>query len=270
MNNSSMTQQHNTQNESPSNYVECENCAMQAVCQPLSAQHQSLDLTSNYLTRRVPVNAYKHSSLHTQAKETQTAESQIIDGLLLKQANELTAIYAVCSGIFKLYQSNDDGSENIVGFRFPGELIGEDAIYLKKYNYSAIAIGNSSVCEVSVGQLSACGQLAPELQQNLIHLLTKQSFEHQQNTQALIGRKSTESLLAAFLLNIISRNASRSKSESIIDLTISRNDMANFLGVRRETLSRLLSKFQKELLIKFDGKRLELLSIEGLRNITAN
>jgi CRP/FNR family transcriptional regulator len=47
------------------------------------------------------------------------------------------------------------------------------------------ALGDSSVCQVFVDPLSACSKLAPELQQNLIQLLTKQSDEQQRNTQAL-------------------------------------------------------------------------------------
>ena len=163
-------------------FVECECCAMQAVCQPLTTGKQSLDLTENYLTRRMPVNSEQASTSHI---------AKTPDAVLLQNHQPLTAIFAVCSGVFKLYIDNEDGSENIVGFRFPGELIGEDAIYQNKYNYNAIAIGESSVCEVSFAKLNACGQLAPELQQNLIQLLAKQSFNQQRNSQTLIGKKSS-------------------------------------------------------------------------------
>ncbi len=231
---------------------------MYAVCQPLTTEKQSLDLTSNYLTRRIPVNITKNSSVHL---------NHATGAVLINESDDLTAIYAVCSGVFKLYQHNEDGSEKVVGFRFPGELIAEDAIFLKKYNYNVIAIGESSVCEVSIEQLSACGQLVPELQQNLIQLLTKQSFEQQRNAQAFIGKKSADSLLAGFLLNISQRNVNYSQSKTKVNLTISRSDIANFLGIRRETLSRLLSKFQQEQLIRFEGKMLELLSLECLHQL---
>jgi len=154
--------------QTPPRYVDCDNCSMQAVCQPINSGMQSFDLTSNYLTRRISVKTEHDTSANL---------SHANDTKLFEQAMPLTAIFAVCSGTFKLCQQNEDGSEKVIGFRFPGELIGEDALFLEKYNYSAIALGENSVCEVFVEQLSACGKLAPEVQQNLIQLLTKQSYQ---------------------------------------------------------------------------------------------
>ena len=249
-----------TQKQNTPQFVECDNCAMQAICQPLSTDNQTLDLTSHYLNRHVPAIATKQSAQQVQTK----------NDVIFEQNKQLTTIFSVCSGVFKLYKNNTDGSQKVVGFRFPGELMAEDAIFLEKYNYSAIAIGESSVCEVSIEQFNACGKLAPELQQNLIKLLTKQSFEQQRNTQALIGQKSSDSLLAAFLLNICQRNAKYMQSETEMDMVINRGDIANFLGIRRETLSRLLKKFQQEKFILLKGKKLQLLSPESLQKLINN
>jgi len=248
-------------------YVACHHCSMQPVCQPVrlnekSDSEQSLDLSTNYLTRRIPIEAtseiHEHQSNHN---------IHCNNAILFEEKSALTSIFAVCSGIFKLCKINGDGSENIIGLRFPGELIGEDSLFLKTYNYSAIAIGNSSVCEVQVDQMASCGQLVPELQQNLITLLNKQSYLHHINCQAYIGKKSAESLLAAFLLNVIDRNAAHSGSDSQINLVISRHDIANFLGLRRETLSRLLTRFQKDHLIFMEGKLITLLAKDNLRKL---
>jgi len=245
--------------KTPLRYVDCDNCSMQPVCQPIDSGKQSLDLTSNYLTRRIPVNTEHDSSAHL---------NQAADTVLFEQEAPLTAIFAVCSGTFKLSQQNDNGTEKVVGFRFPGELLGEDALFLEKYNYNAVALGDNSVCEVFVEQLSACGRLAPEVQHNLVQLLTKQSYQQQCNAQALVGKKSAECLLAAFLLNVCSRNAKHSGCETEIDLSISRQDIASFLGMRRETLSRLLSKFQQQSLISLSGKKLVILSIDNLQRLS--
>ena len=72
---------------------------------------------------------------------------------------------------------------------------------------------------------------------------------------------------AAFLLNIIERNADYTGSDDSIELPLSRNDVANFLGLRRETLSRVFSKFQKEQLIQVEGKKIQLLEIERLNKL---
>jgi CRP/FNR family transcriptional regulator len=252
---------HSTLEQSTSRYVDCDNCSMQAVCQPLGSKDQAIDLTSNYLTRRVEVNSTQHVS---------TALNQVTGVRLFTQAEPLTAIFAVCSGTFKLCRQTEEGAEKVIGFRFPGELMGEDALFLESYNYTAIALGDNSVCEVFVEPLTSCTKLAPELQQNLIQLLTKQSYQQQCNSQALVGKKSTDSLLAAFLLNICQRNAKHSGSATKLTLSISRHDIANYLGIRRETLSRLLSKFQHEQLISLQNKILIILSPDRLKQISAD
>ncbi len=241
--------------QTTSRFVDCDNCAMQAVCLPLGTENKTIDLTDNYLTKRIEVDS------------KQDALNQSTGAKLFEQGQPLTAIYAVCSGAFKLSQQNDEGIEKVVGFRFPGEVMGEDALFLEKYNYSAIALGDNSVCEVFVAPLSACGNLVPELQQNLIKLLTKQSFEQQRNTQALIGKKSADCLLAAFLLNICQRYAKHSGTTTGLELTMSRYDIANFLGIRRETLSRLLSKLQQEQIISIKGTRFSILSLDSLTKL---
>jgi len=221
-------------------YVECEDCSMNSVCQPVTTVNQSINLSDSYLHRRIS------------------------SKVLFQQSTPLTDIYAVSSGAYKLCQKTDDGDENIIGLRFPGELIGEDALYLKTYNYTAIAVGESSVCKVCVEQMTSCGKLVPEIQQNFIDLLSRQSYVRQRNFQAYIGKKSADSLLAAFLLNIIERNADYTGNDDYIELPISRNDVANFLGLRRETLSRVFSKFQKEQLIQVEGKKIQLLEQDRL------
>jgi CRP/FNR family transcriptional regulator len=219
---------------------------MNSICQPVATSKQSIDLSESYLHRRV---------------STKTSK------VLCQQSYPLTNIYAVSSGVFKLCQQTDSDEENIIGLRFPGELIGEDALYLKTYNYTAIAVGDSSVCKVCVDQMTSCGELVPEVQHNLIELLSRQSYVRQRNFQAYIGKKSADSLLAAFLLNIIERNADYSGRDDCIDLPLSRNDVANFLGLRRETLSRVFSKFQKEQLIQVEGKNIQLLEVERLTKL---
>jgi len=256
-----MTLPSKSKNKAPSRFVDCKNCSMQAICQPIGSEDQSIDLSNNYLTKRIEISAEQNASQHL---------NQAAGAKLFEQAKPLTAIFAVCSGTFKLTQKNEEGIEKVIGFRFPGELIAEDALFLESYNYSAVALGDNSVCEVFVEKLSACSKLAPQLQLNLIRLLTKQSYQQQCNSQALVGKKSAESLLAAFLLNICQRNAKHSGNSAKLSLTISRHDIACFLGMRRETLSRLLSKLQQEQLIKISGKQLSLLAIDTLRQLANN
>ncbi len=235
-------------NDETNHFIACQDCAMESVCKPIKTGEKNFDVAQSYLSKRVEVEASKSLFVKNEA---------------------LSAIYAVCSGTFKLTDVSENNQEKIVGFRFPGELIGEDSLYPDKYGYNAVAIGKSSVCRVEVSQLLACSNAVPELQLSLVKLLTRQGYTNQTEFHALIAQKSADSLLAAFLLNVSERKAAYDGSTSQVNLTMSRDNIANFLGLRRETLSRILSKFQKEDLINITGKRVDLLAAEQLRK-TAN
>jgi CRP/FNR family transcriptional regulator, anaerobic regulatory protein len=224
-------------------YVACDHCAMEPICQPINVADQSLLLSDNYLDKRI----------ETSAQE-----------VLFNQDEALSSIYAVCSGCFKLVVFNSKNEEKIIGFRFPGELLGEDALFPKKYGHQAIAIENSTVCKVSVQELTSNANLVPDLQANLVNLLSRQSYINQKEFNSLVAKKSAESLLASFLLNISERYRFYSGTKHLISLSMSRENIANFLGLRRETLSRLLSKFQKDGILILKGKKIELLALEKL------
>jgi len=233
-------------NRCDKNYVKCENCAMEPVCVPVKTGTNSLMLSDSYLTKRSPVDA---------------------GSTAFDKDDTLSDIYAVCSGVFKLCDTTEKGEEKIVGFRFPGELLGDDALYPEKYGYSAVAIGEASICEVTVSDLVGCSKAVPDLQLKFVNLLTKQSYVNHQEFDAIVAKKTAESLLTAFLLNVAARMAAHNGSSTHFTLPMSRDDIANFLGVRRETLSRIFSKLQKDELISMHGKNIELLETEKLTEI---
>jgi len=231
------------------NYVACQHCAMEPICLPVKAGNcHSITLTDNYLSKRISGKA---------------------NTILFNKGDDMTAIYAVTSGTYKLIDHNNKKEEKILGFRFPGELIGEDALHPKKYLYNAIAIGKSSVCQVKVADLMACSATVPMLQLSLVDILTRQSYISQSEFQTFIAKKSAESLVSAFLLNIYKRRADHDNAVDTINLTISRDNIANFLGLRRETLSRIFSKFQKEQLLSIEAKQVHLLNKEKLTQLAS-
>jgi len=232
-----------TSSNDDSNYVACENCAMNPICQPVLSQQNSISLTDHYLNKRISIKAGEK---------------------LFNKDDVLTSIYAVCSGSFKRCKENSDNDNNILGFRFSGELLGEDAIFHKKYNYQVVALEDSSVCKVSVDELINCSTMVPQLQSQLIELLSQQSHVNQQEFNCLVAKKSAESLVASFLLNVIERNKHNTEQIHVISLAMSRDNLANFLGLRRETLSRIFSKLQKNELITVKGKNITIINIEKL------
>lgn len=231
------------------NFVDCDNCAMQPVCVPVKAGKTEISLMESYLSKR----------------------NMIANSEALFEAFEpLTAIYAVCSGSFKLTEITKEGKEKIIGFRFPGELIGEDAIHSQQYNYNAISVGNASVCKVKLEELFACGKMIPEIQLNLIKLLSKQNAMLREEFTSVVAKHTAESLLAAFVLNMIKRNEEYLDTTTKFHLPVGRDVIANHLGFRRETLSRIFSKFQQNGWITIHAKNIEILNMPALQSIAYN
>jgi len=233
-------------NEKSHNYIACEDCAMEPICQPVKTQSQPLNLSDQYLHKRA---------------------QSINDNYLFKEGETLQDIYAVCSGTFKLTKLNHLNEEKVMGFRFPGELIGEDALHPKVYCHTAQSIGKSSVCKINVDELMSCSQAVPKLQSSLFELLTKQSYLSQKQFESLISKKSAESLVAAFLINVAKRKSVNNQQPEVVNLSMSRDNIANFLGLRRETLSRIFGKLQKEQLITQSTKQVLFINYDGLLNL---
>jgi len=222
---------------------------MQPICLPLKAGKTEISIMDSYLSKR--------NIVHVATP-------------LFQEKEPADAIYAVCSGSFKLTETSPESKEKVIGFRFPGELVGEDAIHTQYYNYNAVAIGNTSVCKIDLKELNECGKLMPELQLNLIALLSKQNSMLREEFTSVVAKHTAESLLAAFILNMLKRNAQYQKSETQLHLPIGRDVIANHLGFRRETLSRIFSKFQHKGLLSIHAKDIEFLDLDGLKNIAYN
>ena len=114
-------------------YIDCAHCSMQPVCLPLKADKTQISIMDSYLSKRNIVTISKPLFIENQ---------------------DADAIYAICAGSFKLTETSPQGHEKVIGFRFPGELIGEDAIHTQNYNYNAVAIGNTTVCRVDLAELN--------------------------------------------------------------------------------------------------------------------
>lgn len=230
-------------------FVDCDDCAMQPVCVPVKAGNTEISLMETYLSKRNVVT------------NTET---------LFQELEPLSAIYAVCSGSFKLTEKTQDGKEKVIGFRFPGELVGEDAIHDQQYNYNAVAVGNASVCKVELEELLACGKMIPEIQFSLIKLLSKQNAMLREEFTSVVAKHTAESLLAAFVLNMIKRNEQYQETNNKFHLPVGRDVIANHLGFRRETLSRIFSKFQNNGWISIHAKNIEILDLNALENVAYN
>jgi CRP/FNR family transcriptional regulator len=186
--------------------------------------------------------------------------------VLFRAGEACSHIYAVKSGSFKGVVSEPDGRERVVSFYFAGELIGAEGIASQHYTCSVRALEAGQVCHLSLGQLYESGRSVEQIQSALIEMLGSEVSQNQLLTSSLI-RQSAEQRMAAFLLSLSGRYQRRGFSSLIFSMRMSRSDIASYLGIARETVSRILTKFQNEGLIRLKKNNIQLRDRDGLNDI---
>lgn len=223
-------------------YVECQDCSLDPLCHPA-----------------FPVNSPFTDGLFNYIADHMDRRKTIPAGAAIYQQDDLVkAIYAVTSGAFKLMKGGTPESSKLTGFRFQGELLGDEALASPVHPVSAFALSDSSVCIIPIDVIQNISRTMPDFQQAFLTLIINQChLAHQQFTD-FVALKSADQKLAAFLLNLNTRNIHINHETETVLLQMSKFDIASYLGLRHETLSRTLSKFQKHSLIQLNGKRITL------------
>jgi CRP/FNR family transcriptional regulator len=225
----------------------CKRCGLYHLCGPMGLDEGDMSKLDSVLKRR---------------RSVQKGE------LLYRQGEAFDCIYAVRSGSFKTYTLLDDGTDQVTGFQLAGDLLGLDAISSQKHSGAAKALETSSVCEIPFERIESLADEIPGLHHHLMSLMSAE-LQHDQCKLVLLAKMPAEAKLATFLLNISERLASRGYSACEFNLSMSRNDIANLMGLAVETVSRLFSQFQEQGLLNANRKHITLLDRDAIRAITA-
>ncbi|NCT68430.1 MAG: helix-turn-helix domain-containing protein [Rhodanobacteraceae bacterium] len=169
---------------------------------------------------------------------------------IFRTGERFSAIYAVRSGTVKTRLVDIDGRELVLGFYLPGELVGLNAIHPESYPCDAVALDTVEVCRFSFPALATLATRMPGIQQELFRRLSKDIG----NAALLAGDYSADERLAAFLIGLGRRYAERGFPADTLHLAMSRGDIANYLRLAAETVSRVLRRFQDQGLINVDGR----------------
>ena len=162
---------------------------------------------------------------------------------IFREGDPFTAIAAVRVGTVKTYVVDPDGQEHVLGFFLPGEVIGLNAISQETYPCNAVALDTAVLCKFSFPKIAVLATRMPGLQTKLFRLLSQDIGK----AALLAGDYSADQRMAAFLMSLSKRYAERGFSATRFHLTMSRTDIANYLRLAPETVSRVLRRFQDEM-----------------------
>ncbi|WP_321850547.1 fumarate/nitrate reduction transcriptional regulator Fnr [Burkholderia diffusa] len=223
----------------------CSSCAMRAVCMPQELTLEDFARVDAMICTTRPV------------KRGDT---------LYRAGDAFNSIYAVRTGSFKTIVMHRDGDEQVTGFQIVGESLGLDGVHTGRHNGDAIALEDSTVCIIPFGQLE---QLCREVRPMHRHIYQLMSGEivRESALMLLLGTMSAEQRVAAFLLNLSERFRARGYSAAEFVLRMTRDEIGDYLGMKLETVSRMLSKFQQKGLVAAQGKQIRIADSEGLARI---
>lgn len=225
--------------------ISCGDCRLSSICLPLSLDSEDIS---------------KLDQIVEKGAQLQRGET------LYKQDGEFRSVYAVRAGAIKAYHIDSSGHEQVVGFYLPGEILGTDGIGGHRYNNTAVALDTTAVCEIPFAQLEQLSAQLPFLQRHFFRIMSREITDDQKML-TLISKNTADERLASFLISLSTRHAQRQLSGSQFLLPMSRQDIGNFLGLTIETVSRVFTRFRKNLLIEVDGKYVQILNIDALKEV---
>lgn len=170
--------------------------------------------------------------------------------------DRFNALYVVIAGSFKSYNVDLDGNERVRGFHYPGSLIGFDGIESSRQRCHVEAMEDAAVCALSFDRLLTLSLHTPSLQTDLFRSLSRDLV----HAETLAGDYPAEVRMAAFLLEIGGDGREAR-------LPMARRDIANYLRLATETVSRLMTRFRREGLTQCRGRSVRVVDIDGLREI---
>lgn len=184
---------------------------------------------------------------------------------LFREGDPFTAIAAVRGGAVKTFVVDAHGREQVLGFFLPGEVIGLNAIHGARYPCNAVALDTTVLCRFSFPAIATLATRLPGLQAQLFRLLSEDIGK----AALLSGDFTADERMAAFLVSLSRRYAARGFSAKRLSLLMSRTDIANYLRLAAETVSRVLRRMQEDGLVAIDRRQVDLLDLPRLEKMAA-
>lgn len=176
---------------------------------------------------------------------------------LFMQGEPADHLYTITQGAVRLYKLLHDGRRQIIGFALPGDFLGLGLGSAKVHNLSADAVSEVSLCRFPRADFEALLARKPHLLAQL-HELTTRQLTVAQDRMVLLGRQTAEERVVSFLLQLRDRWSHINGTTVHVELPMGRQDIADFLGLTIETVSRTLTGLARNgmIVIVPDGVRL--------------
>jgi len=163
--------------------------------------------------------------------------------MLFHEGDSAENVFNVTGGAVRLYKLLPDGRRQIMGFMLPGDFLGLAGQH--GFSYSAEAITEVEMCRFPRRQLDLVFDRFPRLERQLYNIANDELVAAQ-DQMLLLGRKTASEKIASFLLRLSERQEQRGDPGNPVFLPMTRGDIADYLGLTIETVSRIMSQFRRK------------------------
>ncbi len=165
---------------------------------------------------------------------------------LLFEGNPMDSVIIINEGTAKAYKNTPDGREQILYVFSEGDFFGEQNLFSKQIaTYSVEALQQVNTCNLSKTKFQEMLYSYPEIALKIIHELGNR-MNRLENALQSIGVRNVDNRIGGLLLEFAEKYGTKDKKGIIIQLPLSREGIANYLGVARETVSRKFSQMENE------------------------
>jgi CRP/FNR family transcriptional regulator, polysaccharide utilization system transcription regulator len=186
--------------------------------------------------------------------------------ILYQEGNRISGFYCVNSGIIKVFKTGFDGKEQIIRFAKKGDIIAYRSVLSNELACtSAKVIEDCQVCfipsEILISFIKTNPNFALELVKLACHELGEANSFITDIAQKTVRERLAEVLL--FLVNDFGLD-----NQQYLNISLTREELANIVGTATESVIRLLSEFKSDKLVELNGRRIKIINTKGLEKIS--
>jgi CRP/FNR family transcriptional regulator len=186
---------------------------------------------------------------------------------LYRMGEPFRSLTVVCRGSVKTSVVTPEGGWQMTGFYLPGEIVGASALGGRVFNEEAATLEPTTVCEVLFNRLEDLSEHFPAMRNYLFKLLGAEIRAGQDRLWPLLGRRGAPERLAGFLLALSQRYQERGFDAGSFPLSMKRCDVGNYLGLAKETVTRLFARFEEDGLLSVQARQVRIHDLARLRQL---
>ncbi|MDD7913679.1 Crp/Fnr family transcriptional regulator [Polaribacter ponticola] len=184
---------------------------------------------------------------------------------LFEEGEHINGVFCIKDGVCKVSKMSENGKNQIINLINHGNIIGERSLISNEVsNLSAIALNDMTVCFIPKDEIMRDLQMNAAFSLDVLKTMAT-SLKSADNLIVDMAQKSVKQRLAESLLNL--KEKFGTSSQGVIDIHLSREDIANIIGTATESAIRLLSELKKKGIIEFKGKDIAILNDQELEKI---